>query len=78
MAGEGLIDFEELRSRLSALEETREAVERELRALKYRTEHLERLSATETDWWRATSVSYPKISMHSGQKNATEGIKCSA
>ena len=43
MAAEGLIDFEELRTRLSALEESRETAERELRALKHRTERLERL-----------------------------------
>jgi DNA repair exonuclease SbcCD ATPase subunit len=40
MATEGLIDFEELRTRLAALEDTREAAEEELRALQRRTEHL--------------------------------------
>lgn len=43
MAAEGLIEFEELRIRLSALEDTREAAERELRALEQRTEHLAQL-----------------------------------
>jgi DNA repair exonuclease SbcCD ATPase subunit len=40
MATEGLIDFKELRTRLAALEDTREAAEEELRALQRRTEHL--------------------------------------
>ena len=40
---EELIDFEELRARLSALEETHKIAERELRALKHRTGRLERL-----------------------------------
>ena len=40
MATEGLIDFEELRTRLAALEDTSEAAEEELRALQRRTEHL--------------------------------------
>jgi site-specific DNA recombinase len=43
MAAEGLIDFEELRARLSALEETRETAERELHALRHHTKHLKRL-----------------------------------
>ena len=43
MAAEGLIDFKELRTRLSALEEIRKTAERELRALQYRTERLEQL-----------------------------------
>jgi len=43
MAAEGLIDFEELRTRLSALEETCETAERELRALKHYTERVERI-----------------------------------
>ena len=43
MAGEGLIDFDELRARLAALEETRKTAEQELRALQGRTEHLTQL-----------------------------------
>jgi DNA repair exonuclease SbcCD ATPase subunit len=43
MAAEGLIEFEELRARLVALEETRETAERELKALKHRTDRLARL-----------------------------------
>ena len=43
MAAEGLIDFNELRTRLSALEETRKTAERELRTLQHRTERLEQL-----------------------------------
>ena len=43
MAAEGLIAFEELRARLSALEETRNTAERELHALRHQTERLERL-----------------------------------
>jgi DNA repair exonuclease SbcCD ATPase subunit len=43
MAAEGLIDFKELRTRLSALEGTRKAAEQELRAFQRRTEHLARL-----------------------------------
>jgi DNA repair exonuclease SbcCD ATPase subunit len=43
MATEGLIDFEELRTRLAALEDTREAAEQELRALQRRTGHLAQL-----------------------------------
>jgi hypothetical protein len=43
MAAEGLIDFEELRTRLAALEDTRKAAEQELRALQHRSEHLAQL-----------------------------------
>ena len=43
MAAEGLIDFEELRTRLAALEDTRKAAKQELRALQRRTEHLAQL-----------------------------------
>ena len=43
MAAEGLIDFEELRTRLAALEDTRKTAERELRALEHRAEHLAQL-----------------------------------
>jgi hypothetical protein len=43
MAAEGLIDFEELRAQLAALEDTRQTGERELQALKRRTEHLAQL-----------------------------------
>jgi site-specific DNA recombinase len=43
MAAEGLIDFEELRTRLAALEDTRKTAEQELRALQRRTKHLAQL-----------------------------------
>jgi hypothetical protein len=43
MAAEGLIDFEELRAQLVALEDTRQTAERELQALQHRTEHLAQL-----------------------------------
>jgi hypothetical protein len=43
MAAEGLIDFEELRTRLSALEDARKATELELRALQRRADHLAQL-----------------------------------
>jgi hypothetical protein len=43
MAAEGLIDFEELRARLAALEDARKAAEDALRALRRRTEHLAQL-----------------------------------
>ena len=43
MAAEGLVDFEELRTRLAALEDTRKTAEQELRALQRRTEHLAQL-----------------------------------
>jgi site-specific DNA recombinase len=43
MAAEGLIDFEELRARLVALEDKRTTAEQELRALQRRTEHLAQL-----------------------------------
>jgi site-specific DNA recombinase len=43
MAAEGLIEFEELRARLAALEDTRKTAERELRTLEARTEHLVQL-----------------------------------
>jgi SMC interacting uncharacterized protein involved in chromosome segregation len=43
MAAEGLIDFEELRTRLAALEDTCKTAEQELRALQRRTEHLAHL-----------------------------------
>jgi len=38
MVAERLINFEELRTRLAALEDTRKTTERELRALRHRTE----------------------------------------
>ena len=43
MAAERLIDFEELRTRLAALEDTRKAAERELRTVQRRTERLAQL-----------------------------------
>jgi hypothetical protein len=43
MAAEGLIAFEELRTRLAALEDTRKTAAQELRALRRRTEHLAQL-----------------------------------
>jgi site-specific DNA recombinase len=43
MAAEGLIELEELRARLAALEETRKTAEQELRALQHRAEHLAQL-----------------------------------
>jgi site-specific DNA recombinase len=43
IAAEGLIDFEELRAQLAALEDTRQTAERELQALRHRTEHLAQL-----------------------------------
>jgi flagellar motility protein MotE (MotC chaperone) len=43
MAAEGLIDFDELRARLAAVEDTRKTAEEELRALRRRTEHLAQL-----------------------------------
>jgi site-specific DNA recombinase len=43
MAAERLIDFEELRARLAALEDTRKTAERELCALQHRTERLAQL-----------------------------------
>ena len=43
MAAEGLIEFEELRARLAALEDTRKTAERELRTLEARTERLVQL-----------------------------------
>ena len=43
MAAEGLIDFDELRARLAALEDTRKTAEEELRTLRRRTEHLAQL-----------------------------------
>jgi hypothetical protein len=43
MAAEGLIDFEELRARQAALEETRKTAEQELQALQHRAEHLAQL-----------------------------------
>jgi DNA repair exonuclease SbcCD ATPase subunit len=43
MAAEGLVDSEELRMRLAALEDTRKTAEQELGALQRRTEHLAQL-----------------------------------
>ncbi len=43
MTAERLIDFEELRARLAALEDTRKTAERELHALQHRTERLAQL-----------------------------------
>jgi hypothetical protein len=49
MAAEGLIDFEELRARLAALEDARKSAEQELRALHRRTEHLAQLERDRND-----------------------------
>ena len=43
MAATGLIDFDELRERLAAIEDERRDTERTLEASRHRTEHLERL-----------------------------------
>jgi site-specific DNA recombinase len=43
MAAEGLITFDELRSKLASLNETRDTAERELETLRHRREHLESL-----------------------------------
>jgi site-specific DNA recombinase len=43
MAATGLIDFDELRERLAAIEDERQDTERTLEASRHRTEHLERL-----------------------------------
>jgi hypothetical protein len=43
MAAEGLIDFEELRTRLAALEDARKTAKQELRILQRRAEHLAQL-----------------------------------
>jgi len=43
MAAEGLISFDELRSKLAALEETRKTARRELKALSHRREKIEEL-----------------------------------
>ena len=43
MAAEGLIEFDELRARLAALDEARKTAEQELHALEHSTEHLAQL-----------------------------------
>ena len=43
MAAEGLIDFDELRTRLATLEDTHKTAEEELHVLQRRTEHLAQL-----------------------------------
>ena len=43
MAAEGLVDFDELRTRLATFEDTRKTAEQELRALQHRTERLAQL-----------------------------------
>jgi len=43
MAAEGLLDFEELRVQLAALDDTRKTAEQELRTLHHRAEHLAQL-----------------------------------
>ncbi len=60
MAAEGLINFEELRAQLSALEETRNTAERELQALKNRTERLEQLERDKGSLLRSYSGLMPK------------------
>ncbi len=60
MTVEGLIDFEELRTRLSALEEARQTAERQLRTLQHRTERLEQLERDREACWRAIPASYLK------------------
>ena len=63
MAAEGLIDFEELRARLTALEETRRTAGQELRALQRRTGHLAQLERDRDSLLeRATPVSCPERS----------------
>ena len=65
------MDFGELRTRLSALEETRKTAERELRTLQHRTKRLEQLERDKDSLLESySSLSCPKIQTPSGRKNA--------
>ena len=76
MAAEWLIDFEELRTRLAALEDTRKTAEEELLALEHRAEHPAQLERDrEIGCWRATLLLCPKQLTLWDQKNATECIE---
>ena len=60
MAAEGLIQLGELRARLSALEDTRKVAEQELRLLRHRTEHLERLERDKDALLKSYAGSVPE------------------
>lgn len=75
MAAERLIDFEELRMWLAALEDTRKTAERELRALQHRTERLARLERDRESLLESYAGLLPKQSTLWDQKNAIECIE---
>jgi len=60
MAAQGLIEFSELRDRLTALEETRETAERELGALRHRTDRLAQLERDRDDLLEAYAGLVPE------------------
>lgn len=61
MAAEGLIDFEELRARLSALEETRKIAERKVRTLQHHTECLKKLKRDRDNLLESYSGLIPEV-----------------
>jgi uncharacterized protein involved in exopolysaccharide biosynthesis len=75
MAAEGLIEFEELRTRLAALEDTRKTAERELRTLEVRTEHLAQLERDRDSLLETYADLCPKRLTLWDQRNATECIE---
>jgi predicted nuclease with TOPRIM domain len=74
MAAKRLINFEELRTRLAALEDARETAERELRALWHRTERLAQLERNRNSLLESYAGLLPKRSTLWDQKNATRCV----
>jgi hypothetical protein len=77
MAAEGLISFDELRSKLAALEETRETAERELAALKGHSESLEQMERDKEAVLEHYVMLAPEASTASPPKSAASYTICS-
>jgi len=74
---EGLITLEELRTKLSALEEARTVAQRELNVLRSRREHIEPLENDADIILEHYAGWFQKPSMPSRPKSATASTRCS-
>ena len=72
MAAAGLIDFDELRERLAAIEDERQDTERTLEASRHRTEHLERLEQNRRVLLEEYAGAMPERLADFPPKNGTE------
>jgi len=72
MAAAGLIDFDELRERLAAMEDERRDTERTLEASRHRTEHLERLEQNRRVLLEEYAGAMPEKLADLPPKNGTE------